>query len=61
MAIALDRLASVGGWAHALPKQWIATEFPLRMVDFEIDYPPEVRIHTDNRFLYMNFWLEFHP
>lgn len=61
MAVALDRLASVGGWAHALPKQWIATEFPLRKVDFEADYPTEVRTHLSDRILCINHFPESPP
>lgn len=35
MTIMFDRIASVGGWIHAVDEQDIGTEFPLRSEDFE--------------------------
>ncbi|EPQ60721.1 hypothetical protein GLOTRDRAFT_68601 [Gloeophyllum trabeum ATCC 11539] len=37
MTILFDRIASVGGWVHAVDERDIGTEFPLRRVDFESD------------------------
>ncbi|TFK57178.1 hypothetical protein OE88DRAFT_1650795 [Heliocybe sulcata] len=37
MTILFDRIASVGGWVHAVDEQDIGTEFPLRRIDFETD------------------------
>jgi len=35
MTIIFDRIASVGGWIHAVDEQDLGTEFPLRANDFE--------------------------
>ena len=35
MTILFDRIASVGGWIHAIDERDIGTEFPLRTQDFE--------------------------
>lgn len=35
MSIIFDRIASVGGWLHGIEHKYIATEFPLRRVDYE--------------------------
>ena len=35
MSIIFDRLVSVGGWIHAIEKDRIITELPLRRVDYE--------------------------
>lgn len=35
MTIMFDRIASVGGWVHAIDERDIGTELPLRRVDFE--------------------------
>lgn len=37
MTILFDRIASVGGWIHAVDERDIGTEFPLRIEDFEIE------------------------
>lgn len=37
MTIIFDRIASVGGWIHAIDERDIGTELPLRMEDFESD------------------------
>ncbi|KIL70738.1 hypothetical protein M378DRAFT_155674 [Amanita muscaria Koide BX008] len=39
MAILFDRIASVGGWIHAVDERDIGTEFPLRNKDFESERP----------------------
>ncbi|KAJ7181742.1 hypothetical protein C8R43DRAFT_970241 [Mycena crocata] len=35
MAILFDRIASVGGWIHAVDERDLGTELPLRNIDFE--------------------------
>lgn len=35
MTIIFDRIASVGGWIHAVDERDLGTELPLRTVDFE--------------------------
>jgi len=35
MTIVFDRIASVGGWIHAIDERDLGTEFPLRNQDFE--------------------------
>lgn len=35
MTIVFDRIASVGGWIHAVDERDLGTEFPLRNEDFE--------------------------
>jgi len=35
MAVVFDRIASVGGWLHSIEYRHIATELPLRRLDFE--------------------------
>ena len=37
MTVLFDRIASVGGWVHAVDERDIGTELPLRRVDFEHD------------------------
>ncbi|KII93558.1 hypothetical protein PLICRDRAFT_171296 [Plicaturopsis crispa FD-325 SS-3] len=37
MTIMFDRIASVGGWIHAIDERDLGTEFPLRLEDFEAD------------------------
>ena len=37
MTILFDRIASVGGWIHAVDERDIGTEFPLRTEDFEAE------------------------
>lgn len=37
MCIVLDRVVSVGGWLHGIEYKHIATELPLRRIDFESD------------------------
>ncbi|KAL0951067.1 hypothetical protein HGRIS_007805 [Hohenbuehelia grisea] len=39
MTIMFDRIASVGGWIHAVDERDLGTELPLRNVDFESDVP----------------------
>ncbi|KAF8730486.1 hypothetical protein AX14_005539 [Amanita brunnescens Koide BX004] len=39
MTILFDRIASVGGWIHAVDERDIGTEFPLRTEDFEAERP----------------------
>jgi len=36
-AIIFDRVASIGGWMHAIDERDLGTEFPLRSADFESD------------------------
>jgi len=48
MSVIFDRIVSVGGWIHGIEEQRIATEFPLRMSDFEAyvtvqDNPQDLR------------------
>lgn len=35
MTVVFDRIVSVGGWVHSVDERDIATEFPLRLTDFE--------------------------
>lgn len=35
MSIILDRIVSVGGWLHGVEYKHIATEFPMRLIDFK--------------------------
>lgn len=37
MTIMFDRIASVGGWIHAVDERDLGTELPLRLSDFESD------------------------
>lgn len=37
MTILFDRIASVGGWIHAVDERDLGTELPLRTEDFESD------------------------
>jgi hypothetical protein len=37
MSLVFDRIVSVGGWLHSVEYKHIATELPLRRVDFESD------------------------
>lgn len=37
MSIIFNRIASVGGWLHGIEHKYIATELPLRRVDYEND------------------------
>lgn len=39
MTILFDRIASVGGWIHAVDERDIGTELPLRNCDFESELP----------------------
>ncbi|KAL1737326.1 hypothetical protein EV714DRAFT_196494 [Schizophyllum commune] len=39
MTILFDRIASVGGWLHAIDERDLGTEFPLRSQDFEDENP----------------------
>ncbi|KAF9015259.1 hypothetical protein BDQ17DRAFT_1340748 [Cyathus striatus] len=39
MTIIFDRIASVGGWIHAVDERDLGTEFPLRTEDFESEAP----------------------
>jgi hypothetical protein len=39
MTIMFDRIASVGGWIHAVDERDLGTELPLRMEDFESESP----------------------
>ncbi|KAF9473118.1 hypothetical protein BDN70DRAFT_886160 [Pholiota conissans] len=39
MTITFDRIASVGGWIHAVDERDIGTELPLRTEDFESESP----------------------
>ncbi|KAF9532019.1 hypothetical protein CPB83DRAFT_848197 [Crepidotus variabilis] len=39
MTIMFDRIASVGGWIHAVDERDLGTELPLRLSDFELDTP----------------------
>jgi len=47
MTIMFDRIASVGGWIHAVDARDVGTEFPLRTEDFE----SEVENSTSSNFL----------
>ncbi|KAH9944047.1 uncharacterized protein BXZ73DRAFT_87019 [Epithele typhae] len=49
MTIMFDRIASVGGWVHAIDERDIGTELPLRRVDFEHDPNPQ-HLQTENVF-----------
>lgn len=42
MTIVFDRIASVGGWLHAIDERDLGTELPLRNEDFEseVGYMP---------------------
>lgn len=51
MTIMFDRIASVGGWIHAVDERDIGTELPLRTIDFESQVCIAVRnclIYTDD-------------
>jgi hypothetical protein len=37
MSLVYDRLVSVGGWVHSIDERDVATEFPLRTQDFEVE------------------------
>ena len=37
MAVLFDRIVSVGGWLHGIEYKYIATELPLRSINFESD------------------------
>ena len=55
MTIMFDRIASVGGWVHAIDERDIGTELPLRRIDFDIEArsgPPlcHRRVYTETRF-----------
>ena len=55
MTIMFDRIASVGGWVHAIDERDIGTELPLRRIDFDIEVrsgPPlyHRRVYTETRF-----------
>ncbi|KAF8641137.1 hypothetical protein AX17_000779 [Amanita inopinata Kibby_2008] len=39
MTILFDRIASVGGWIHAIDERDLGTELPLRTIDFESERP----------------------
>ena len=47
MTIIFDRIASVGGWIHAVDARDLGTELPLRTEDFE----SEVEIFASSNFL----------
>ncbi|KAI5124715.1 hypothetical protein M0805_004321 [Coniferiporia weirii] len=53
MSVVFDRVVSVGGWLHGIEYKHIATELPLRRVDFETDQliasNPQ-NLHTENFF-----------
>ena len=54
MSLVFDRVASVGGWLHAVDERDIGTEFPLRWVDFEATYDTgvgNVRISQNSLFI----------
>lgn len=41
MTIMFDRIASVGGWIHAVDERDLGTELPLRNEDFESEVQPK--------------------
>jgi len=46
MTIIFDRIASVGGWIHAVDEQDLGTEFPLRANDFESEVSANIYVAT---------------
>jgi len=43
MTIVFDRIASVGGWLHAVDERDLGTELPLRNEDFESEVRTSLR------------------